>query len=93
MSMVWVMTMLVVNKPERHRFHQEGAIDSFTFSAGNFAEISSIRGALGFACFLQKLPNGFPFSRFLLYPTVNEKAVPSKKTGHERLTHGPIERC
>ena len=31
MSMVWVMTLLVVNKPERRRFHQEGAIDSFTF--------------------------------------------------------------
>jgi hypothetical protein len=89
-----------MKEPERRRsFHrkpltilksQEFGTD---FSAGTFAEISSIRGALGFACFLQKLPNGFLFSRFLLYPTVNEKAVPSKKTGHERLTHGPIERC
>jgi hypothetical protein len=49
------------------------------FSAGNFAEISSIRGALGFACFLQKLPVGFLFSRFLLCPAMKEKSGSEQK--------------
>jgi len=69
------------------------------FSAGNFAEISSIRGALGFACFLQKLPIGFSFlSTFFFDPdSERKKCIRAKKgyfrpneKGHELLTHGPI---
>jgi hypothetical protein len=36
---------------------------------------------VGFACFLQKLPLGFLFSRFLLCPGLKEKAVFGKKKG------------